>query len=161
MSMCEVCGKESDDLVAIRTEGAELEACEMCESLGERVNPPEEDGDEDMSEETEETVYEQSPYVDGIESNIEDYQSQDTETTKHWSTGIEEEIEELAFDYDDRITEAREEKGLSQEELAQRLNEKESLITRLEDGRALPSEKVQKKIEVELEISLTETGGKA
>ena len=68
-------------------------------------------------------------------------------------------MEELATDYDQRIRNAREGTGMSQEELASELNEKASLIRKLERGDILPSDSVQRKLERQLDISLTEGGG--
>jgi putative transcription factor len=65
-------------------------------------------------------------------------------------------MEELATDYDDRIRDAREARGLSQQELANELNEKASLIRKLERGDILPSDSVQRKLERKLDISLAE-----
>jgi putative transcription factor len=65
-------------------------------------------------------------------------------------------MEEIATDYDERIRNARESRGLSQEELADTLNEKTSLIRKLERGETLPSDSVQRKLERELDISLAE-----
>jgi len=66
------------------------------------------------------------------------------------------EMEELAADYDDRIRTARESAGLTQTELANQLNEKASLIRKIEHGDILPSDDVQSKLEHKLEISLTD-----
>jgi putative transcription factor len=68
-------------------------------------------------------------------------------------------MEEVATDYDERIRSAREGRGLSQEDLAKELNEKASLIRKLERGDMLPSDEVQKKLERELDISLSEGAG--
>jgi len=65
-------------------------------------------------------------------------------------------MEELAADYDDRIRDGRESQGLTQEELANQLNEKASLIRKLERGDILPSDDVQTKLEKKLGITLTE-----
>jgi len=65
-------------------------------------------------------------------------------------------MEEIATDYDERIRNARESRGLSQEDLADTLNEKTSLIRKLERGETLPSDSVQRKLERELDISLAE-----
>jgi putative transcription factor len=65
-------------------------------------------------------------------------------------------MDELATDYDQRVRKAREDRGLSQQDLANELNEKTSLIRKIERGDVLPSDDVQKKLERELEISLTE-----
>lgn len=67
-------------------------------------------------------------------------------------------MEELATDYDERIRGARESMGLSQQELANELNEKTSLIRKLERGDVLPSDSVQRKLERKLDISLAEGG---
>jgi putative transcription factor len=66
------------------------------------------------------------------------------------------EMDELAQDYDERIRTARERAKLSQEDLAKELNEKASLIRKLEHGDTLPSDEVQRKLERELDIDLTE-----
>lgn len=65
-------------------------------------------------------------------------------------------MDEIATDYDDRIRQARESRGLSQEELAQSLNEKASLIRKIERGDIMPPDSVRKKIERKLDISLVE-----
>ena len=67
-------------------------------------------------------------------------------------------MDEIAQDYDDRIRNARESAGLSQEELASELNEKASLIRKLERGDILPSDEVQTKLERKLDIALTVGG---
>lgn len=67
-------------------------------------------------------------------------------------------IEELAQDFDERIRTARENANLSQEELAKQLNEKASLIRKLEHGDTLPSDDMQKKLERKLDIDLSAGG---
>jgi putative transcription factor len=69
-------------------------------------------------------------------------------------------MDEIAQDYDDRIRSARESTEMSQEDLANELNEKASLIRKLERGDMLPSDEVQEKLEDELGITLT-VGGSA
>lgn len=68
-------------------------------------------------------------------------------------------MDTLAQDYHERIRAAREDTGMSQEDLAKKLNEKASLIRKLERGDVLPSDEVQSKLERELSISLTEESG--
>jgi putative transcription factor len=65
------------------------------------------------------------------------------------------EMDEIAQDYDERIRSARETAGLSQEDLAKQLNEKASLIRKLEHGETLPSDDVQRKLEGALDITLS------
>lgn len=68
-------------------------------------------------------------------------------------------MDQIATDYDQRIREARESLGLSQEELADTLNEKASVIRKLERGDSMPTDEVKEKLESELGISLTEGSG--
>ncbi len=68
-------------------------------------------------------------------------------------------MDELATDYDDLVRNAREGKGLSQSDLANELNEKASLIRKIERGDTLPSDQVQTKLEDFLEINLNAQGG--
>ena len=68
-------------------------------------------------------------------------------------------MDEVVQDYDDRIRDARESEGLTQEDLADQLNEKSSLIRKLERGDVLPSDTVQRKLEKSLGISLSTAGG--
>ena len=67
-------------------------------------------------------------------------------------------MDEVVQDYDDRIRNARESEGLTQEELADQLNEKSSLIRKLERGGVLPSDTVQRKLEKALGLTLSEGG---
>ncbi len=67
-------------------------------------------------------------------------------------------MDELATDYDDRVRNAREKKGLSQSDLANELNEKASLIRKIERGDTLPSDRVQSKLERFLDINLSAEG---
>jgi putative transcription factor len=64
-------------------------------------------------------------------------------------------MDEVVQDYDDRIRDARESEGLTQEELADQLNEKASLIRKLERGDVLPSDSIQRKLERQLGIELS------
>lgn len=65
------------------------------------------------------------------------------------------EMEEIASDYDQRIRSAREGEGLTQAELADDINEKVSLIRKLEKAKMRPSDEVQRKLERRLDISLS------
>jgi len=60
----------------------------------------------------------------------------------------------LATDYGKRLRRAREAESLSQEELAEKLNEKESRISKIEKKEFKPGRKLGKKLEAELELEL-------
>lgn len=66
------------------------------------------------------------------------------------------EADEIATDYDARIRGAREDANLSRDELAHDLNEKASLIAKLERSEVLPSDDVQRKLERKLDITLAD-----
>ncbi|HDS44498.1 MAG TPA: TIGR00270 family protein [Methanomicrobia archaeon] len=64
--------------------------------------------------------------------------------------------EELGIpeDFGRRIKEARERVGLKQAELAQRINEKQSLLRKIEHEEIMPTDEVRAKLERVLKISL-------
>lgn len=64
--------------------------------------------------------------------------------------------ERVVSDYNQIIKQKRERFNLTQEQLSKRLNEKESLIQRIESGHAKPSLKVARKLEKFLGIKLIE-----
>lgn len=67
-------------------------------------------------------------------------------------------MDELAQDFDEQLRAARESAGLSQQELARELNEKASLIRKLEQGNTLPTDELQQKLERRFDIELSAGG---
>ena len=65
-------------------------------------------------------------------------------------------IELVVAHYPSLVKQAREKAGLKQEELAQKLNEKESIIQKVETGHYQPSMKLARKLEKFLHITLVE-----
>ena len=146
MPQCEMCGADEASLTTTKVEGAELELCENCQGFGTTVETQQSSG------------------------STSKYSTSSSSGTSGGSTGgstgsggstrrkkdMFDDMDELAADYDDRIRDGRESLGLTQEELANQLNEKASLIRKLERGDILPSDDVQTKLEKKLEITLTE-----
>ena len=62
----------------------------------------------------------------------------------------------IVLDFKNKIREAREKKGLNQEDFAKLLNEKASIIHKLETGTFIPSIPLAKKLEKALRIKLIE-----
>ncbi|MDY6966306.1 MAG: multiprotein bridging factor aMBF1 [Halobacteriota archaeon] len=66
------------------------------------------------------------------------------------------ETEEMVHNYGQMIREAREERAWSREEFAKKLNEKASLISKIERNEIVPDDEVRRKIEKMMKIKLTE-----
>ena len=64
--------------------------------------------------------------------------------------------DELVEGYEEIIKHARESRGWSHQQLAEKIKEKESLIKKIERGEIIPEDSVRKKIERALKIDLTE-----
>ena len=145
MPQCEMCGAERASLTTTKVEGAELELCDDCEGFGTEVR-------------TESTSSGASKYSTSSSSGKSSTSSSSggSSSSSRRRRDMFDDMDEIAGDYDSRIRSAREERGLSQEELANELNEKASLIRKLERGDVLPSDAVRKKLERKLDVSLVE-----
>ncbi|RRJ33538.1 TIGR00270 family protein [Halocatena pleomorpha] len=148
MPQCEMCGKEVPSLTTVRIEGAEIDVCDDCADFGTEVRTE--------STSSTSTKYSTDSGSAGS-SSTSGTPSTGSSSTDSRSHDMFDEMDEIAQDYDQRIRNARESAGLSQEELADQLNEKASLIRKLEHGDSLPSDSVQTKLERKLSISLSES----
>ncbi|HET7323953.1 MAG TPA: multiprotein bridging factor aMBF1 [Halococcus sp.] len=146
MVQCEMCGAETASPTTVKIEGAELDVCENCVDFGTEV--------EQQSTESTSTKYSTTSESSGS-PEPSGSSGGSSRSRRH---DMFDDMEEVVQDYDERIRNAREAAGLSQEDLAKELNEKASLIRKLERGASLPSDSIQKKLERRLDISLTEGG---
>lgn len=130
MEECEICGRPTDTLYVVELEGARVMVCESC-SKGKALI-----GKIDLAHK-------------GADRK---------EHYKLKSNKVEE--EEVVDNYGTIIRKAREAMGLPLKVLAERINEKESTMLRVEEMKTLPSVTLTKKLEKELGIKLTskETG---
>ncbi|MFW5919424.1 MAG: multiprotein bridging factor aMBF1 [Halanaeroarchaeum sp.] len=160
MVQCEMCGAETSSPRTIKVEGAELEVCESCVDFGTEV----------QTQESSTTSTKYSTGSGGGSSSSG--QSSGGSAGRSGGSGGStsggstrsrrdpfDDMDELAQDYDERIRRARENEGLSQADLANELNEKASLIRKLERGETLPSDEVQRELERFLDISLSTEAG--
>ncbi|EMA45570.1 XRE family transcriptional regulator [Halococcus morrhuae DSM 1307] len=148
MVQCEMCGAETSSPTTVEIEGAELDVCDDCADFGTEV--------EQQSTGSASTKYSTDSSSGGSDgSSSADGASGSSNTRRH---DMFDDMEEVVQDYDERIRNAREAAGLSQDELAKELNEKASLIRKLERAASLPSDSVQGKLERKLDITLTEGG---
>ena len=127
MPECTLCGKQVPTLNKIELEGAIIEVCDDCVKFG-KV--------------TETTIPRKSYRPMPKEVNL---------------TGILAEGERIFVpDYGNRVRKAREARGLSQTEFARKINERESIIRRVERQMLEPSDALTRKIERFLNIKLKE-----
>jgi len=135
MTECEICGVEIEgkaQYVAIGS--SKLRVCKACARHGTVV-----------VEDTQTKITFGSERVQLAQAKRRLYEQMDHE--------IEEGLE-IADDYGRKIKEAREKAGLKQAELAQRINEKQSLLRKIEHEEIIPSDEVRRKIERLLKIAL-------
>jgi putative transcription factor len=147
MVQCEMCGAETASPTTVEIEGAELDVCDDCTDFGTEV--------EQQSTGTASTKYSTDSSGSG---GGESASAGGSSAGGSRRRDMFDDMDEVVQDYDERIRNAREAAGLSQKELAQELNEKASLIRKLERGASLPSDSVQGKLERKLDITLTEGG---
>ncbi|AGN02539.1 TIGR00270 family protein [Salinarchaeum sp. Harcht-Bsk1] len=153
-----MCGASTSSPKTIKVEGAELEVCSDCTDFGTEVR------DQDASSSTS-TKYSTSSSGSsgssggGGSSSSGSGRSSGGGGSSQRRSDMFDDMDEIATDYDDRIRSAREDEGLSQADLANELNEKASLIRKLERGETLPSDEVQSKLERHFDISLSGSAG--
>ncbi|MGP3667985.1 MAG: multiprotein bridging factor aMBF1 [Candidatus Bathyarchaeota archaeon] len=127
---CEVCGKPIQGKIHnIIIEGAKLITCEECSGYG--------------SPATLEKTVKKSEVKPPTAKRISEAQ-----------TGLDEDLV-LVEDYGLRIKNAREKLGWSQEDLASKMNEKASFVSKIETGRVVPDLATIKRLEHVLKIKLT------
>ncbi|WP_336022944.1 multiprotein bridging factor aMBF1 [Halobellus salinisoli] len=153
MPQCEMCGNERPSLTTVKVEGAELELCDDCKEFGTEVRT---ESSSSQSTKYSTSSTSKSSGSSGASSASSSSGGGSSGGSTRRRRDMFDTMDEVAADYDQRIREAREGLGLSQEDLAKSLNEKASLIRKLERGDILPSDDVQKKLERKLEISLVE-----
>ncbi|MEY7849769.1 multiprotein bridging factor aMBF1 [Natrarchaeobius sp. A-rgal3] len=155
MVQCEMCGAETSSPKTIKVEGAKLDVCSNCTDFGTEVKQP--------SSSSGSTKYSTGSSSSGGSSTSSSSASSSSSTSSSSGgsrrTDMFDDMDQLVADYDDQVRNAREGKGLSQSDLANELNEKASLIRKIERGDTLPSDRVQSKLERFLDVDLSADGG--
>jgi len=126
VGICEICGNENI-LVKTQIEGSVLLTCLSCAKHGLIVEGP-----------------------------IETKKISNKDIKQNKLIGKEETIEGVVPDFPQKIKQAREKKGLQQDELAKQLAIKESIIHKLESGKLEPSLDIAKKLERFFKIRLVQ-----
>jgi putative transcription factor len=141
--ICEMCGKDVELTTRVRVEGTVLNLCPACAAFGEAVTPPPAPAVPRASGGP------RSPYV-----QTRPMMSPRARTGEERDVFTEMPERELAADWAKRIRVAREHLNWTPEELGKRLNEKKSVVLKIESGNFHPSDGMVRKIEHLLHIRL-------
>jgi len=135
--ICELCGKDVTFCKKVTIEGVQLEVCPECAKFGieARKASPKETGPKPVIEQRLEVREKRSRPKDVLEAS---------------------EREELVEDYGTRIRDARSKKGMTQKDLAMKINERLTVLSKIETGDMHPDDKIVGKLEKELGIRLKE-----
>lgn len=139
--ICEMCGKETESLTPVRIEGSVLRLCGECAKFGQAVAPP--TGTVPRRDPDFEPAGPRTPAAFRVRSSEERDVFSDMPEM------------ELAPDWSKRIRQQRERLGWTPEEFGKRLNEKKSLVLKVESGGFRPPDLTLRKIERLLKIRLT------
>jgi putative transcription factor len=141
---CEMCGETIRGIPKlVRVEGAELSVCSKCEKFGTEV------------QQVRRTDIRVPPNTTG--GRPAPAPAVGTAQVRYKRDMFDFMEGEIVDDYAARIRHAREEKGLSQKDLAMQMKEKEHLIRKIENSELIPEDDVRRKLEKVLEIRLLDT----
>ncbi|MGD1004089.1 MAG: multiprotein bridging factor aMBF1 [Methanoregulaceae archaeon] len=124
----------------VRVEGAELQVCNKCEKFGTEVQQPK-----------------RTDIIRPVSGPSASVRPSVTPPIRRKKDLFDYMGGEIVDDYSERIKQARQEKGLSQKDLALQMKERELLIKKIEKGELIPEDNVRKKLERTLGIRLVET----
>ena len=131
--LCEMCGAESASLEPRKVSGSVLRVCTSCAGMGKQTSYRESVGHRAFVAQTLEKREQKTRYKD-----------------------ISSDERVLVSNYGEVVRKARERKGLDHGSLAMKISEKKSIITSVESGNMKPNEKLIKKLEKFLNITLME-----
>ncbi len=134
--ICEMCGAEVPRTKLVMVEGAAVNACPRCEKYA-----------SSGAVKTKEGKVMLPSVADRLGHRERRMRQRDV------LTGGE---KELVFDYPQRVRRGRQKAGMSQDDLAKALNEKKSVIVKVENGDIRPTDKLIAKLERALNITLKE-----
>ncbi|HEV2428232.1 MAG TPA: multiprotein-bridging factor 1 family protein, partial [Thermoplasmata archaeon] len=138
--ICEMCGQEAEATYRVEIEGSVLRVCEACRRFGRVLDPLI-------------APSERPPAPTGRASSAPPRGGRPRNTEERDLFAELPEME-LAQDWGHRIRIAREARNWSPEELGKRLNEKKSLVLKLESGNFRPPDPTIRKVERLLGIRL-------
>ena len=135
--ICELCGKETPRTRTVSIEGSVLSACADCAKFGSEVAGP---------------IGVRRPGNPVVAQRLERRQQRMSERDIYTAPAAE----ELAEDFGDRIRRAREARGWKQADLGAKVNERASVIAKLESQAMVPTDAMIPKLEKMLGVKLRE-----
>lgn len=143
--LCEMCGKEGDVLVKVAIEGSILEVCTACSKFGKVIGAPA--GGAVASG----RAPGHGAGAGEVQERLGSYQKRMSERDLY------SELPDLELDpaWSKKVREAREKLGLTQEQFGARINEKVSVVHKLESGAFVPPDELIRKLERTLKVRLT------
>jgi putative transcription factor len=155
---CELCGRSMKGYGRnVVIEGASMLVCPQCAAKFARH--PDESSSRALSRPRQQSSWLGPPEHQSSSPTPKTIKSKPKSKPKPASMGVRLEEMELIENYAKTILAARQKKGMSQDELAQRIGESISTLKAIEAGRQKPIEKTIRGLERELEISLLEPIG--
>jgi len=137
--MCEVCGRELPRTKTVTIEGTVLNACPDCARFGTEAGPV------------------ASPArKPGVPPAVSERLEARARRMKERDVFAQSGEEDLTEDYARRIRAAREARGWKQTDLGARINERVTVIAKLESGTMVPNDNLIRRLERALEIKLKE-----
>jgi len=161
--ICELCGQDAPFLKPLLIEGSLLKVCSVCAKFGkESPSEPSLASKSEASEGGNKKAQFRGGYgYTGAGQSKEEIIKQRLEhrARRLKSKNIYDESgeKELIEDYHKRIQEGRNKLGWNQEQLGQKINERKSIISKLENRSIKPDDKLIRKLEKALNIKLMET----
>jgi putative transcription factor len=144
--ICEMCGKDAEGLQRVRVEGSVLELCADCSKFGTVIAP--------MPGAAAAPAPSQRPGSVAAMGTIDDRVRARAGRLQERDLYRELPDMELAADWGKRIRLAREHLAWTPEELGKKLNEKKSVVLKLESGGFRPPDAMIRKIEHLLRVRL-------
>jgi putative transcription factor len=135
--ICELCGKDVTFLRKVTIEGVQLEVCTECAKFG--------------IEAKKETPKEDAP-MPIVAQRLESRERRGKPKDVYDAGGKD----ELADDLGKRVRDARSKRGMTHKELAMKINEKVTVLSKVETGEMRPDDRLVRKLERELGIRLKE-----